>query len=179
MTGSGTSGSVSLSHANSGVTAASRGDTTNQTPTWGGTFKALSGTVNATGHLTVFGEHTVKIPNSTATTSAVGLMSVADKTKLNSIVLDSDGKLSTDIIPSIVIAYPKSGATELSSTWLSTSSISGSALTPKEKVVYILAVASTNYCANSQFRYSESAQSYIQLVDGIAITNSEIDTIMA
>ena len=79
IVGSGTSGSVALSHANSGVTAASKGDTSNQTPAFGGTFKALSGTVNATGHLTAFAEHTVTIPSAAASTSAAGLMSAADK----------------------------------------------------------------------------------------------------
>lgn len=61
-----------ISHANSGVTAASKGDTNNQTPAFGGTFKVPSGTVNATGHLTAFADHTVKIPNTAATTSAAG-----------------------------------------------------------------------------------------------------------
>jgi len=85
LSGSGTSGSVALSHATSGVTAASKGDTTNQTPGFGGTFKALSGTVNATGHLTAFSEHTVTIPSIEASTTAAGLMSSDDKTKLNGI----------------------------------------------------------------------------------------------
>lgn len=76
---------ATISHANSGVTAASKGDTTNQTPTWGGTFKVPSGTVNATGHLTAFAEHTVTIPNTEASTSAAGLMSSTDKSKLNGI----------------------------------------------------------------------------------------------
>lgn len=80
-TGSGSSRTIA--HENSGVTASSKGDTSNKTPTWGGTFKALSGTVNATGHLTAFAEHTVKIPNATATTSAAGLMSSTDKSKLD------------------------------------------------------------------------------------------------
>ena len=77
------SGTRTFSHANSGVTAASKGDTTAQTPAFGGTFKALSGTVNATGHLTDFAEHTVTIPSATATTNADGLMSSADKSKLD------------------------------------------------------------------------------------------------
>lgn len=76
---------TAISHANSGVTAASKGDTANQTPTWGGTFKVPSGTVNATGHLTAFADHTVTIPGSEASTSAKGLMSSTDKTKLNGI----------------------------------------------------------------------------------------------
>ena len=77
--------SVTVSHASSGVTAGSKGDTASQTPGCGSTFKALSGTVNATGHLTAFEEHTVTIPSAAATTSAAGLMSAADKTKLNGI----------------------------------------------------------------------------------------------
>lgn len=76
---------ATISHANSGVTAGSKGDTAAQTPTWGGTFKVPSGTVNATGHLTAFAEHNVTIPNSTASTSAAGLMSSTDKSKLNGI----------------------------------------------------------------------------------------------
>lgn len=76
---------TTISHANSGVTAASKGDTANQTPTWGDTFKVLSGTVNATGHLTEFAEHTVTIPSAVATTSTNGLMSSSDKTSLNTL----------------------------------------------------------------------------------------------
>lgn len=81
VTGSGSSRAIS--HENSGVTAASKGDTSNQTPNFGSTFKALSGTVNATGHLTAFAEHTVKIPDYTASDMSKGLMSVADKRKLD------------------------------------------------------------------------------------------------
>ena len=81
VTGSGSSRTVA--HENSGVTAASKGDTSNQTPNFGSTFKALSGTVNATGHLTAFAEHTVKIPDYTASDMSKGLMSVADKRKLD------------------------------------------------------------------------------------------------
>ena len=64
---------VAISHSNSGVTAASKGDTSNQTPGFGGTFKVTSGTVNARGHLTAFADHTVTIPSATATSSAAGL----------------------------------------------------------------------------------------------------------
>lgn len=81
VTGSGSSRTVA--HENSGVTAASKGDTSNQTPNFGSTFKVLSGTVNATGHLTAFAEHTVKIPDYTASDMSKGLMSVADKRKLD------------------------------------------------------------------------------------------------
>lgn len=76
---------TTISLANSGVTAASKGDTTNQTPTWGGTFKVPSGTVTEKGLLTDFADHTVAIPSAVATASADGLMSAADKTTINSI----------------------------------------------------------------------------------------------
>ena len=66
-----------IKHNNSGVTAASKGDTTNQTPGFGDTFKVTSGTVDAQGHFTAFADHTVKIPTiSFATGSANGNISV-------------------------------------------------------------------------------------------------------
>ena len=77
-------GAVFLTHATSGPSTSgntSKGDTSNQTPTWGGTFKVTSGTVDKFGHTTAFAEHTVTIPSNTATTAANGLMSSSDKTK--------------------------------------------------------------------------------------------------
>lgn len=79
---------TTISHANSGVTAASKGDTSNQTPGFGSTFKVLSGTVNATGHLTAFADHTVTIPDTIATTSAPGLMSAAMVEDFNQALTD-------------------------------------------------------------------------------------------
>lgn len=76
---------TSISHDNSGVTAASKGDTSNQTPGFGSTFKVTSGTVNAKGHMTAFADHTVKIPNTTASTSSNGLMTTAQVTTLNDV----------------------------------------------------------------------------------------------
>lgn len=90
-----------ISHDNSGVTAASKGDTSNQTPGFGSTFKVPSGTVNATGHLTAFADHTVKIPNATATTSAAGLMSATDKTAVNKIGTGTLNTTAQTIIPAI------------------------------------------------------------------------------
>ena len=58
------SGTRTLSHANSGATAGSYGDSSAQTPSYGGTFKVPYVTVNATGHVTSISEHTVKIPAS-------------------------------------------------------------------------------------------------------------------
>lgn len=49
-------------HPNSGVAAKAYGDTADQTPAFGAAFKVPSFTVDAQGHLTVAGEHTVTLP---------------------------------------------------------------------------------------------------------------------
>lgn len=74
---------TTISHDNSGVTAGSYGDSSNQTPSFGDTFNALRATVDAKGHVTAMSQHTVKIPDTLATQSSAGLMSAADKTKLD------------------------------------------------------------------------------------------------
>lgn len=73
VTGSGNSRTVGLA---SGVTTAtSVGDTSNQTPSFGGTFKAISQTVDTYGRTTATAEHTVKIPAlPTASTSTAGIV---------------------------------------------------------------------------------------------------------
>ena len=75
---------TTISHDNSGVTAGSYGDSSNQTPDFGDTFNALRATVDAKGHVTAMSQHTVKIPDTLATPSSAGLMSATDKTKLDS-----------------------------------------------------------------------------------------------
>ena len=118
----------------------------------------------------------------TATTRDAGLMSATDKGKVDKLVFDSNNIIDSSILPSyvddVIEAYPLSGATELSSSWLSTSS-GGSALTPETGKIYVLMAASTSYAANSQFRWSGTT--YVKLSDGgvSEITNSEIDTIVA
>lgn len=91
VTDNGTASSVifDISLKDSGVTAGSKGDTTNQTPAFGGTFKVLSAAVDAKGRLTSLAEHTVKVPDTEATQSAKGLMSASDKTKLDTLVDDT------------------------------------------------------------------------------------------
>ena len=71
-----------ITHDDSGATAGAYGDTSNQTPGFGSKFKVPSFTVDAKGHLTVAGEHTVKIPDATASTVAPGLMSQANLIQL-------------------------------------------------------------------------------------------------
>lgn len=72
-------------------TTTSVGDTTDQTPGFGGTFKVTSEIVNHDGHTTVVAQHTVTIPSATAVASTSGasgsdgLMSAQDKEKLDGI----------------------------------------------------------------------------------------------
>lgn len=139
-----TSGTISLATVHTTAPGA-KGDTTNQEPTYGATFKVPSLTVDAYGRVTAVGEHTVKIPakptvsavtskissnqtpgwgatfniedvtqatsgqittathtvkipNSTATQSAAGLMSAADKVTLDNLSAASQGALVSEIL---------------------------------------------------------------------------------
>ena len=96
--------------------------------------------------------------------------------------LNASGKVDTSYLPSfvddVIEGYPVSGATPLSAGWLSKTS-GGSALTPEQDKIYILMADSGSYSANSTFRWSGST--YVLLSDGniSAITNAEIDIILA
>ena len=69
----------------SGVTAGSYGPSGNQSPANGGTFSVPSITTDAKGRVTSASTKTVTLPTySTATSSANGLMSATDKSKLDS-----------------------------------------------------------------------------------------------
>lgn len=59
--------------------------TANQTPAFGGTFTVSQPVSDSTGHVTAVNSRTITIPSTAATTSAAGLMSAADKTKLDGI----------------------------------------------------------------------------------------------
>ena len=73
---------TTISHEDSGVTAKYYGSSTNQTPSFGSTFWCPGVSVNAKGHVIAAFDGKVTIPSTTATTSAAGLMSAADKTLL-------------------------------------------------------------------------------------------------
>lgn len=113
------------------------------------------------------------------TTSALSLMIGAAS---GVCPLNASSKIDSTYLPSyvddVIEAYPRTGQTELSSGWLSLTS-GGSALTGETGKIYVLMADSTNYSANDTFRYSGST--YVKLADGgvSAITNSEIDTILA
>ena len=67
---SGAASSGNMTLGDSGVTAGSYGDTSNQTPSYGSTFNVPSITVNAKGIVTGISTHTVKIPASDNTNTA-------------------------------------------------------------------------------------------------------------
>ena len=66
-------------------TAQTGPETANATPAFGGTFSIGQVATDSSGHVTGITSRTVTIPNSVASTSAAGLMSAADKTKLDGI----------------------------------------------------------------------------------------------
>lgn len=65
--------------------------TANQTPAFGGTFSVTQPVSNAMGHITAMNTRTITIPDTTATESAAGLMSKADKKKLNALKYSGNG----------------------------------------------------------------------------------------
>lgn len=87
---------VSLSHAASGVSAGAYGPATDgASPGWGESFNVGPRvSVDATGHVTQAQGRSVTIPGSTATSAAKGLMSSADKSKLDGV---ESGANHTDV----------------------------------------------------------------------------------
>lgn len=72
-----------ITHETSGVSAGSYGQASNATPAFGDTFNVPYVTENATGHATKVETHTVKIPDTVATSNQNGLMSTNDVTRLD------------------------------------------------------------------------------------------------
>lgn len=151
-------------------------------PKFGDMFFVGKTDQDETGQISVTG-YSVQIPDDVATTVSPGLMSAADKTKLNKLIFDSNNMINPSILPSyvddVIEAYARSGQTALSSTWLATGSASGTVITPETGKIYVLMNDSGDYTANMQFRWGGSA--YVKLNDGgiSSITNAEIDTIIA
>ena len=75
-----TSGTLSITHGDSGATAGSYGDSSAQTPGYGDTFKVPYVTVDVKGHVTGISEHTVTIPASDNTDRYVNSAAFADNT---------------------------------------------------------------------------------------------------
>lgn len=77
---------VTLNHANSGVSAGAYGAASNTTADWGDTVNVGPRvSVSATGHITDAQGRTVTLPSNTATSEAKGLMSASDKAKLDGV----------------------------------------------------------------------------------------------
>ena len=119
----------------------------------------------------------------TLTASDVSAIPTTEKGSASGVCpLNASGLVDNSYLPSyvddVIEAYPITGATELAAGWLSKTS-GGAALTPEQDKIYILMADSTSYSANSTFRWSGST--YVLLSDGniSAITNAEIDTILA
>lgn len=107
-------------------------------------------------------------------TSAKGAANGVCPLNANSII---DSAYLPSFVDDVVEAYARSGQTALSSTWLATGSASGTVITPQTGVIYVLMEDTTDYAANTQFRWSGSA--YVKLNDGgvSPITNEEINAI--
>ena len=97
-----------------------------------------------------------------------------DKLVFNGTVLDSS--VLPSFVDDVVEVYPV-GQTELAANWFALTA-GGAPITPETGKIYVLMADSTNYTANSQFRYGGSA--YVKLSDGgvSSITTAEIDTII-
>ena len=78
-------GTITVTHDKKGPNT-SKGDTSNQTPGFGDTFKVTSATVDVYGHTTELADHTVTIPSNVVTKDVNGLMSSDDKAKLDGIL---------------------------------------------------------------------------------------------
>lgn len=100
--------SVSLSHAASGVSAGAYGPAADATPTWGESVTVGARlAVDKEGHVTSAAGRSVRLPSSTATGSAAGLMAAADKAKLDGI----EGGAQVNAVSSV---NGKTGAVSLS-----------------------------------------------------------------
>ena len=63
---------ATIAHAVAGTASVSKGDTANQTPAFGSTFKVLSAGIDQTGHVSSLEEHTVQIPLASLNNETVG-----------------------------------------------------------------------------------------------------------
>lgn len=122
--------------------------------------------------------------NVTITASDVSAIPTSAKGAASGVCpLDANSKVDASYLPSyvddVIEAYARSGQTDLSQNWLATGSASGTVITPEAGKIYVLMADSGVYTANSQFRWGGTT--YVKMNDGgvTAITNAEIDTIVA
>lgn len=178
--------------------------TSNQTPGFGSTFTISQITSDDTGHVTAATDRTVKIPNSTASSSANGLMSSSDYTKLHN--LPDSATLSTALNSKAGLDTATSSANGLmsssdkskldafgaASTYALKTDIS-SMYKHKGSVATTNDLPSTGNTEGDVYNVTASGMNYVWVVtsgtgawDALgevftidSITNSEIDTILA
>lgn len=122
--------------------------------------------------------------NVTITASDVSAIPTSAKGAASGVCpLNASSKIDSTYLPSyvddVIEAYARSGQTALSQNWLATGSASGTVISPEAGKIYVLMADSGDYTANSQFRWGGTT--YVKMNDGgvTAITNAEIDTIVA
>ena len=122
-------GANNYTHPNSGATAGSYGNSSNQTPAYGATFNVPYLTVNATGHVTAISNKTVKIPASDNTWRGVqnNLTSTATDQSLSA----AQGKILNDTKADKTLL-----GEDLSSKTISLNDLNLSSGSPKFKVYY-------------------------------------------
>lgn len=135
---------------------------------------AMNGTASAgSSDLYSRGDHVHPSDTSKVSTSVVGAANGVCP-------LDANSKVDASYLPSyvddVIEAYARAGQTALSSTWLATGSASGTVITPEAGKIYILMEATTDYSANTEFRWGGTT--YVKINDGgiSEMTTAEMDT---
>lgn len=164
------SGTRTISHATSGATAGSYGDSANQTPAYGGTFKVPYVTVNATGHVTGITEHTVKIPASDKVTVTNNLTSTSSSAALSA----AQGKALADRLKTVEDNY--ASKSDIANAYIYRGSVATYAALP-----------STNQKAGDVYNVEATGMNYAwdgskwdnlgEVFTITSITNAQIDTI--
>lgn len=140
--------------------------TANATPAFGGTFTVSQIKSDATGHVTSATDRTVTIPNTEATTSAAGLMSASDKSKLDGIATGAN-KITVD------------SALSSSSTNPVQNKVVNSALAGKSNTGHTHTMANVSETDSQKKVYRASASAsdgatYTATVDGITALTSGV-----
>lgn len=144
---------------------------------------------------TINGDTTDVVTAATIVTDGGGILSSTIGAASGVCPLDSNQKVPAANLPSyvddVVEAYPRTGQTRLSSTWLATESASGTVITPESGVIYVLMTTVTfidpdassshstdtiTWPAGTEFRWGGT--SYVKINDGglSSMTNTEMDT---
>lgn len=165
----------------SGVTSINIGGNSVAIPESGSDVDVNYDTTNDKLTKTIDGTTTDIVTAATIVSDGGALLSSAKGAANGVCPLDANQKVPAANLPSyvddVIEAYPRAGQTALSSTWLATGSASGTVITPETGKIYVLMTATTDYTANSEFRWGGSA--YVKINDGGSseMSTDEMDTI--